>query len=73
MAKCLRCGAGPEWLEGTPPPPEPLPADAPTVLHAAEDYLAELAADRVPRRELPNALQWGLIQTLATALREKLK
>jgi hypothetical protein len=50
-----------------------LPADAPTVLHAAEDYLAELAADRVPRRELPNALQWGLIQTLATALREKLK
>lgn len=38
-------------------------------LRAVEKHLADLAADVVPRKELPSSFHWGLLQTMATALR----
>lgn len=40
-----------------------------TALEAAEKHLADLATNRISKRELPSAFHWGLIQSMATELR----
>jgi hypothetical protein len=66
MAKCLRCGAGNEWLEGRIRDEPRAPPGS--ILKAARSYLDRLAAGQVPTRDKPTTEVWGLIVTMAHEL-----